>query len=167
VLDEVYWKRISRSEEKVVVSKFGAFGIDLAALSEFFDPPWRQSVESLREDDKGFVSNQAGYRLRALGRLTEAAQLFQASLDAMLALKNWREAAVRSNNLSELYLIIGNVKEALAYAERGVQFADKSGDEFWKMGIRTALGDVLHQAGILVKLATGQFAIIGRNKVKY
>ena len=40
-LDEVYWRRILRGEEFSVRQKLGAFGADLAALSGFFDPPWR------------------------------------------------------------------------------------------------------------------------------
>ncbi len=64
------------------VEKLGAFGSDLAALSGFFDgTSWRKPVDGLSEDDKGFVLNAAGFDLRALGRLAEAAQPMQASLE--------------------------------------------------------------------------------------
>ena len=48
-LDEVYWRRIRRGEESFSSKKLGAFGADLAALSGFFDPPWRQPVAALSE----------------------------------------------------------------------------------------------------------------------
>ena len=39
-------------------------------------------------------------------------------------------AAITASNLSELYLTIGDVTQALAYAEQSVQLADRSGDAF-------------------------------------
>ena len=72
------------------MSKLGAFGADLAALSGFFDgTSWRKPVDGLREADKGFILNAVGFRLRALGRLAEAAQPMQAALETTIRLKDW------------------------------------------------------------------------------
>jgi len=106
---DVYWKRIARGEEFFATKKLGAFGTDLAALSDFFASPWRKPVDGLREDYKGFVLAQAGLCLRALGRLAEAAQPMQASLDMYIAQQNWKATAITSSNLSELYLTLGDV----------------------------------------------------------
>ena len=70
----MYWRRIERGNEHYSWKKLGAFGADLAALSGFFDPPWRRPVDGLTEADKGFVLNEAGFDLRALGRLAEAVE---------------------------------------------------------------------------------------------
>ena len=150
-LDEVYWKRITREQEQFVVSKLGAFGADLAALVVFFDPPWHKPVDGLRESDKGFVLGEAGYDLGALGRLAEAAQPMQASLDAAVVQQDWMNASIRASNLSELYLAIGNVTQALVYARQSVKFADRSGDEFERMTKRVRIADALHQAGRLTE----------------
>ena len=52
-----------------------------------------------------------------------------------------------ASNLSELYLTIGDVSQALKYGRYSVELADRSGNAFQRMGIRTTLADALHQAG--------------------
>lgn len=148
-LDEVYWGRIARKDVFFSTRKLGAFGADLAALSGFFNPPWRVPLDGLSEADKGFILNAAGFRLRALGRLAEAAQPMQAGLEARIAQKNWMNAARSAGNLSELYLAIGDLPKALEYAKQSVELADRSGDAFQRMSKRTTLADALHQAGRL------------------
>ena len=146
-LDEVYYERIVRGKEFFSTSKLGAFGAELSALTSFFDAPWQQPVAALTDNEKSFVLTTAGFCLRALGRLTEAVQPMQAGLDAYLSLKHWRNAATAASNLSELYLVIGDLRKALEYAEQSVQLADKSGSDFWRMGSRTTLAEALHQEG--------------------
>jgi tetratricopeptide (TPR) repeat protein len=148
---ELFYGRIRRREEAFSINKLGAFGADLAAISGFFDMPWSQPAAGLREKWKAWVLNAAGFCLRALGRLKEAAQPFQASLDACIAQKDWKEAAIRASNLSELYLTIGDIAKALDHAKQSVEFADQSGDAFWKMASRTAPADALHQAGTMAE----------------
>jgi len=43
-LNDIYWTRIVRGEERYLVRKLGAFGTDLATLAGFFDPPWERPV---------------------------------------------------------------------------------------------------------------------------
>jgi tetratricopeptide (TPR) repeat protein len=153
-LDEVYWKRITRGQEFFNTKKLDAFGADLAALSGFFELPWRQPIATLREDAKGFVLSAAGFDLRALGRLAEAAQPMQASLDAYIVQENWKATAITASNLSELYLTIGDLRQALNYARQSGEWADRSGDAFERMARRTTLADALHQAGHLAEAET-------------
>jgi tetratricopeptide (TPR) repeat protein len=148
-LEEVYWRRISRGDEFFSTRKLGAFGADLAALSGFFDPPWRRPVAGLTEADKNWVLGMASFRLRALGRLAEAAQPMQAGLEAYIAREEWKNAAQLAENLSELYLTSGDMAQALAYARQGVDLADRSGDARQRIGGRTNLGESLHAVGRL------------------
>jgi tetratricopeptide (TPR) repeat protein len=148
-LDEVYRQRISRHGKHFHWRHLGAFGSGLAALAGFFDPPWRRPVAGLDGPAQGFVLNLAGDGLQALGRLEEAIQPMQAALDNWLAHKNWMQAAIAAGNLSDLYLVRGNLVEAVVTAQRGVAVADRSGDPFWRMAGRTALAEALHQAGRL------------------
>ena len=150
-LIEVYWQRILRGKEHFSWRKLGSFGADLATLSGFFDPPWRQPVVGLTEAYQSFVLHQVGYCLRALGRLAEVAQPMQAGLEADIALEDWNNAAIAASGLSELYLTIGDLVQALAYARHSVELADRSGDWGMRMINRTVLANALHQAGHLLE----------------
>ena len=132
-LNEVYWDRISRGSESYSAKQLGAFGSDLAALSGFFETPWSQPVDGLSESDKGYVLNEAGFALRPLGRPREAAQPMQAALDAVDGSEDWLNAARDAGNLSQLYVTIGDLHQALEYAQRSVELADRSGDAFLRM----------------------------------
>ena len=146
-LDDVYFRRIQRGNEAFNTHKLGAIGAELAALSGFFDPPWRRPVAELTQADKGYVLNEAGFDLRALGRLNDAAAPMRAALEARIAHKLWTNAATNAENLSGIYLTMGELAQALNYAEQSVKFADRSGEETERMDSRSAIADALHQAG--------------------
>ncbi|MGA2140484.1 MAG: ATP-binding protein [Verrucomicrobiia bacterium] len=145
--DEVYWQRILRGERAYSTNKLGAFGADLGAVACFFEQPWKRVSQTLTEADQAWLLNQAAFRLRALGRLTEALEPMRAALEMDVERKAWKGAAISYSNLSELQLTLGEVAGAVGDAEQSVAYADRSGDAFWKMGTRTTLADALHQAG--------------------
>ena len=146
-LDEVYWARIVRGPEAYVVKQLGAFGADLAAVAGFFDPSWGKPVASITEADQAFVLNQAGFGLRALGRLKEAVQPMRSSLDRYVGLETRAQAANSACNLSEMQLTLGEMDKAIALAEQSVEYGDLSGDPFWRMCGRITLAVALHYAG--------------------
>ena len=148
-LDDVYWERIKRKNQHFSTAKLGAFGADLAALSNFFEPPWRQPADGLVDAAKPAILSWAGFRLRALGRLHEAAEPMQAGMEMRIEQKNWLEAAKDSGNLRELMLTIGEVAKAVDYGRQSVDYADRSGDDFQREVARTQNGDALHQSGVL------------------
>ncbi len=150
-LDEVYWRQIQRAREFFASRKLGAMGSLLAALSAFFDPPWRQLVAGLTEVGKSNVLSEVGFYLRALGRLEEASLAMGTALEMPTAEQDWLNAAARAGNLSELYLILGDLAQALDYAQQSVELADRSGDDFMRMYNRTTMADALHQAGRLAE----------------
>ncbi|HYX26522.1 MAG TPA: TIR domain-containing protein [Thermoanaerobaculia bacterium] len=146
-MDEVYWRRIQRGQESYNTKKLGALGSELTALSGFFDHPWDRPSTRLTPAAQAFVLNEAGFDLRALGRLAEAVQPMQAGLKARIVQEDWKNAAISASNLSELTLTLGEVPRAVAFGEQSVELADRSGDAFHRMGKRTTLADALHQAG--------------------
>jgi tetratricopeptide (TPR) repeat protein len=146
-LEDVFWERINRGKEAYSVKKLGAFGADLAAMAGFFEKCWSQPAAGLTDGAKAFFLNWAGFHLRAVGRLHEAAELDKASLDFAIKNERWRLAAVGAINLSDLYLTLGDVKRSVEYARQSVEYADKSGDKFQIYSKRAALADALHQAG--------------------
>jgi tetratricopeptide (TPR) repeat protein len=146
-LDKVYWQRILREGKHFNRNMLGAYGADLAALSSFFEILWEQPVAGLTDDAKSFVLSDAGFDLRALGRLQEASQPMQIALQMRTAGKNWGNAANNADNLSGLYLTIGDLLQALKFAQQSVELVDTSGNEFQQMTKRIRLADALHQAG--------------------
>ncbi|MCP4109247.1 MAG: TIR domain-containing protein [Desulfobacteraceae bacterium] len=144
---DVYWKRIKKKEEHYCTKKLGAFGVDLAALFNFFEIPWSQPVSELTDGLKATVLGWAGFSLRALGRLREAVEPMQAGLEFFVKQEDWKNAAGNAGNLSELCLTLGEVKQTVDYARQSVDFADRSRDAFERESKRTTLADALHQAG--------------------
>jgi tetratricopeptide (TPR) repeat protein len=153
VLDKVFLRRIQRGNSPFSIEKLGAFSANLAALSGFFETPWQQPMAGLTDAEKAFVLNAAGFCLHALGRLQEAAQPMQAALKMVIANERWKNAAIVASNLSQLYVTTGDLPHALKLAQQSVELADRSGDEFQRMGNRTTLADALHQAGHIVEAA--------------
>ncbi len=153
-LNEVYWPRISRKNKFYSTSQLGAFGADLAALSGFFDVRWHEPAKTLTDHDQAFVLNSAGYRLRALGRLSEAIQPFVAALEGSGLLERWENASTAAGNVSELKLTLGNLAQAFTHARESVEHADRSGVDSQRMLSRTTVADTLHQLGRMAEAET-------------
>ena len=146
-LEEVYLPCIQRSGKFYLTQQLGAFSDDLATLAHFFDSPWHTPAGGLTANARAVRLNQAGFNLRALGRLREAQQPMQASEEMAVEQEDWEGAAQDASNLSELQLTLGNVESAVASGKRSVNHADRSEDLFLRMGFRTTHADALHQYG--------------------
>ena len=144
---EVYWPRIQRSGKNYICNNLGAFSDDLATVAHFFTTPWHTPAAGLGEAEQAGVLNWAGFRLRALGRLREALEPMQASVEMNVKRENWKDAAPNASNLSELQLTLGDVAQAVESGARSSRYADQSGDMFYRMGFRATHADALHQAG--------------------
>jgi tetratricopeptide (TPR) repeat protein len=152
-LDDVYWERIRRKSEAYSVRQLGAFGSNLSGLAGFFDELWTKPTSGLTEKDKAWILNAAGFALRAVGRLREAGQPMIGALDSRIEQNNWLESSKDAGNLSELYVTLGEIRQAVDFAQRSVEYADRSGDAFQRYGVRTTLADAVHQAGNVTKAA--------------
>lgn len=152
-LDEIYWRRIQREVEHFNWTKLGAFGANFAALSGFFVLPSQEPVTELPESQKAFVLFESGVDLRALGQLQEAAPRLQTSLKTFIAIEKWTIAAINAAYLGQLYMIAGDLRQALEFARQGVGLAERSLDDFWGMAGRIVLADILHQSGHIEKSA--------------
>jgi tetratricopeptide (TPR) repeat protein len=143
----VYRDRILRGNEFYLTKKLGAFGTYLSLLANFFETPWNQPVTTLSPADQYWLISEAGFALRAVGRLADAVGPLQAGAEADVKLDDWGNAARSYVNLSELHLTLGSLNEAVAAARRSVGFADRSGDEFLRVVSRTTLAGALYQSG--------------------
>ena len=145
---EVWRKRILRGEEAFNIRKLGALGSGVAVLSAFFDPPWERLAPGLSEAVGALVLSDAGFALRALGRLPEAVALLRLGLERRIAQENWTSAAVAASNLSELLQSRGDLRNSLEQARKSVELADESGDAFQRILKRTKLAAALHATSL-------------------
>ncbi|MCP4109509.1 MAG: hypothetical protein GY749_28970 [Desulfobacteraceae bacterium] len=144
---DTYWRRISREFEAYSIKKLGAYSTNLAVISNFFEIPWSQPASELTNEDKAAVLSWAGFHLWPLGRLREAIESMKAGLDAYAAQKNWEYMAITASNLSGIYLVLGELKQAMSWAKQSVDYADRSEEWKWKIVCRVTLADALHQIG--------------------
>jgi hypothetical protein len=146
--DKVYLARIARGNKAFAVKKLGAFGSDLGAVACFFETPWSRVSPALTEAAQSWLLNEAAYRLRSLGRLTEALDPMRAGLEMS---ETWKSAAQSASNLMGLQLTLGEVAGAVADAEQAVIYADRSADAFLRICLRSTHAEALHQAGCRAK----------------
>jgi nucleoside phosphorylase len=147
----VYYGRILRGARAYSLKQLGAFGAEVGALANFFEHPWDRPAPELGPGDRAWLLSQAAYRLRGVGRLSEALEPMRAGLDMAVAQEDWTNAAAMANNLSELELTLGRIESAVADATRAVEYADRSEDAFWRLAMRTTLADARLSAGELAK----------------
>jgi hypothetical protein len=147
VCDKVYFTRILRGQEHYSWKKLGSFGPDLGAIACFFTQPWSRISAVVTESDQAWLLHQAALYLHALGRLTESLEPMRAGLPIELKRGDFKNAAIRTSNLSELELTLGEISGAVADAEESVTYADRSGDAFQRMVNRCTSANALHQAG--------------------
>jgi tetratricopeptide (TPR) repeat protein len=145
--DKVYRDRIQRGPEEYSTKKLGAFGFNLVAVACFFETPWSRVSPAFNEVEQAWLLNAAAFRLRALGRLTEALEPMRAGLEIRIKLERWKAAALSAGNLSELSLMLGDVDGAVRDAEQAVTYADLSGNAFNQKTRRARVADAMHQAG--------------------
>ncbi|MEO8589212.1 MAG: toll/interleukin-1 receptor domain-containing protein [Flavobacteriales bacterium] len=147
-IEGVYYERIRRGNEHYAPNKLGAWGLELGAISCFFEHPWIQISPGM-ETWQTWLLNEAAHTLRALGRLAEAVDPMRLSGELDASDEQWEGAAVSFSSLSELQLALGDVAEAMRGAERSVICADRSGEADWQSYVitNTTYADVLHHAG--------------------
>jgi tetratricopeptide (TPR) repeat protein len=147
---EVYIDRILRGTGDggcYSTRQLGAIGANLGAVAAFFEEPWSRVSANLSSADQSWLLNEAAFSLRALGRLTEAAEPMRVGGEMDVASGDWRNAATSHSNLSELEVTLGDLGKAVADGNRSVEHADQSGNAFQKMINRTTAADALHQSG--------------------
>ncbi len=163
--EQVYWRRIHHEYRHYIGNVLGGWGADLSALSNFFGKLWRFPVESLDENLKAHVLNEAGFNLRSLGRLEDAEEPLGESVKIAASIQDWKMAAIAAGNLGKVYLTLGKIPQAVQSTrnsvdyinkkvletERSIQTGDSSDDRledvFWQTAIYTWLADALHQSG--------------------
>jgi tetratricopeptide (TPR) repeat protein len=138
----------------------GAYGASLAPLAGYYLELWEKPVEALTPTDQAFVLHETAVHLLGLGRLAESLKSFLGAVERYEAEKDWSNAALSARYLGELHMLLGDLTNALTWAQESVRFSDVAyevtGAYFEQMANRNYLGDILHQAGRLTD-AEAQF----------
>lgn len=146
--DAIYYNRIQQGPETSYSTKsLGAIDMELCALRNFFVRPWNEPSPNLVPAAQAYIYNEAAYALRALGRTAEALAPMNGSLAMDRSVLDIRGAAGSASNLSELHLCLGDIAEAVRFAEKAIQCADRVDDASWRSRSRSCLAEALDKSG--------------------
>jgi hypothetical protein len=146
VLHEVYRPRILRGEEAFLNHRLGATGIDAGIIANFFQADGIEPANMFDERSRRLVLNYAAFNLAALGRVDKAIYPLRRRLSCWIDERNWNQAAPDATDLSELYLLRGEIDASVATAQDAKLYAQRSNDLQDKMLSAATLGLCLHQA---------------------
>lgn len=146
-LHEVLQDRIRTGRDSYTIRKLGAFGAVLSSLACFFERPWDRVSPDLREGCASWLLHTVAYCLQALGRLEEALEPLRTSMTVDLSCEEWKGAAASADGLSGLQLALGDISGAAKTASEAVGFADRSGDDFLRLVLRSTHANCLFQSG--------------------
>jgi tetratricopeptide (TPR) repeat protein len=125
----------------------GATSANLACLANFFDKLWTKPTEALSKVAKGWLIGEAGFYLRAVGRLIDALPPLQVALEMSIKAKNWVNVTIVGGNMADVLAKLGRLNEALAKARDAITHADRTGDMHYRSSRRSHLGYILHSLG--------------------
>jgi hypothetical protein len=145
--DEVYRGRILKGDQYYSTKRLGAMGADLGAISRFFEEPWSRVSSALTATAQAWMLSEAAFRLRALGRLSEALEPMRAGQAHFVRQEDWQGAAASGSNLSELEMALGKIDGAVGDAEQSLIYARRHGDVFLVGQIQGTHAEALHQSG--------------------
>ena len=128
---------------------YGAFGSMLGTLRFFFKSPWSELTDSFGTGMRSFLFNAVGHCLRALGRLREATSPLEAAKNISVEQRSWLNAYVSSDNLAQVLLALGQVRDATVKARETIEYADYHGQCTLRCAARLTLIEALHQGGYL------------------
>jgi tetratricopeptide (TPR) repeat protein len=133
----VYNDRICQSARSVLMYELGCYEIELAVALEFL-PNQDVSQEPLvtRPNRKTWILNRIGFCLKALGRLSEAAIVYQFQDEmrdkAIDKYENFK-SVTDYKNLLDLHILLGELDASVEYVRKMLTVVDYSSmdDYFW------------------------------------
>jgi tetratricopeptide (TPR) repeat protein len=151
---EVLAKRIFQldelGEQYLSLHKFGMYAEGLSALTGFFRERWKSVYQDLSSSQQAQILVVAGYCLRAVGALDDAA-IATAEAQNLFEPINVNEAADAAGNLTQMLVASGKLREAVEAGLRAVEIGAACPDpkrrkERYNLA---SLADAYHQAGML------------------
>jgi tetratricopeptide (TPR) repeat protein len=152
-LFDIYRDRIAHGNDYYSISRL-VFASDIGAIACFFDRPWSNVSRSLSQTDRARLLGIAAFNLSALGRLLEAIEPMRIGQKMHINETDWLQASISGDNVTNLELTLGHIKQAIEDAKLSLSYADKSNQEFQRMAAHATYGDALHQSGRRSESAT-------------
>ncbi|MBI5788381.1 MAG: metallophosphoesterase [Candidatus Schekmanbacteria bacterium] len=116
--------------------QLGAYELDLKLLSHFFPNRDIQQEALLgANEERSWLASAIGYRLMMLGHLTDAVNFLQRGIQMDTAVGNWKNASIDSQNLSCVYLLLGELVKAEETANDALLWAQYAEDKTQAAGI--------------------------------
>ncbi len=172
---KVYLKRICRDNRHYSSFALGAQHMNLAALTNFFDVPWSETVSGLDTRTKARLLNVTSCQLQAVGRMEESLCPTHAGLELELELEDWVNASATACNLLHVYFYLGNLCSAIKYGELSLELLTRTKDNpavnIARLSYLTSLATALYGAGAgtsahsAFREAVRQFKAITNNSV--
>lgn len=147
VCEDVFLRRIRRGKENYLIKKLGAYAADLSCLSHFFADRWTRPEPAMTNAYQTWAIAEAGFGLTGLGRLREAIEAMEEALSRSVKANDWKNASIDAANLSERYLLLGEITQAEAHARDAVDYVDRCGGAIEAIFWRAAHADALHHLG--------------------
>jgi len=149
-LENVYWRRVLRTDKHYSHNELGTFSQELTALAAFFPCGWSKPIQTgLNKNWQAWLLAEVSLCLTSLGRLLEAIEPRLANLILRKAQEDWESAANTCQNLVELYLPLGQLTLAQTAAQLTVDYAQCSKNKFLETGGKSCLATLLHRIGNL------------------
>lgn len=154
VFECIYLPHMKQGEMIYDARILGGNSTNLDAISGFFSNPWTELKGELDEQKRAAIYAEASFALRSNGLIVESIAPLEKAFEIESDRLNYEEAAMHAGNLAELYLVIGKMKNAITYAEMGIEIAEKSNKVWRHYWIQMA-----KKADILSKNGKSDFSI--------
>jgi tetratricopeptide (TPR) repeat protein len=148
VLDDVYWEKIHKRKEHLLVHKLGAWETDLSLIRTFFPEGDLSQMPLVSEkSDQGWLLNEAGMSLKNIGRPKEAEEPFLTGVQMAIEDKHWKNASAGYQNLADLQFRTGELESGLESAKKALDVAEKAKSDEEIITSKAYLAWILHLFG--------------------
>jgi tetratricopeptide (TPR) repeat protein len=127
---QFFRERIYEGNRRVIIYQLGAYDITLALMLEFF--PGRGTSQEPQASDphnRSFILNEVGFCLMSLGRLGEAAHLYERKNAIALSMEDWHDASRGYERLADLHAFLGALDASADAAREELARAHRAGNQ--------------------------------------
>ena len=126
-LDDVYWEKIHRGDEHLIVHKLGAWESNLSLVRTFFPEDGFSQIPLVsKKAAQSFLLNEAGLALLSTGRPKEAQELFLTAIRKDINETGGKYASAGYRNLADLQFRTGELESGIESAKNALEMAKKT-----------------------------------------
>jgi tetratricopeptide (TPR) repeat protein len=144
-------ERIYQGDNFYLIQTLGAYETNLMILQEFFsEGDTSQDPLFSSPRDKSWILGEIGFSLMNMGRLDRAEQfLVRANFIDLNVIKNWSNASILYQNLSDLYASLGALDRSAEASRQALELSIRSGNKDIEVRSIAFLAFVEHLQGYL------------------